>query len=230
MNRMYTVNDQNEIRFFQVPKRLYDNPLYKEVTNGAKMMYAILRDRQDLSIANQWVDEQGFIFFYFDVDKLSDYMNVTRPTITKYKKELVKHGLLFQKRQGQGKPNKMYILKAESVAVTLKENNLTSRSKEILQLEVKKLYTNDTELSDTESNDTENLHHLGDDVCVFLNLLEEHSLNAFGKSIRKHNGNYDLEILQDMTKDEMIEFIEDHITRYDYCNLDYVQLIQARAM
>ena len=63
MNRMYTVNDQTNMRFLQLPKSLFENNYYKEMSLGAKTMYAVLRDRQDLSIANNWVDDKGFIFF-----------------------------------------------------------------------------------------------------------------------------------------------------------------------
>ena len=58
-NRFYSLDDQDLLKFIQVPKSLFDNQFYKMLSLGAKMMYSILRDRQDLSIANEWLDKNG---------------------------------------------------------------------------------------------------------------------------------------------------------------------------
>ena len=177
-NRMFSKNDQDLLRFFQVPKNLYENKIYKEVSNGAKMMYSILRDRQYLSIANNWLDDDGYVYFFYDGDELSEYMNVSRTTIQKYKKELVKNGLMFQNRQGQGKPNKMYILKPESVDNTLMNRNCTSKGTETVQLGVQKMHTNDTEVKETENKDTKYIH-LSPKDGVFLSLYLSCFYNKF---------------------------------------------------
>jgi len=225
---MFSKDDQETLRFFQLPKNLYENPIYKEVSNGAKIMYAILRDRQDLSVFNNWVDDDGFIFFYYDGDSLSDYLNVSRTTIQKYKKELINYGLMYQKRQGQGKPNMMYILKPESVDIALMNNNCTSSSAKTVSLKVQKLPTNETYIKDTEYNNTEYLHHLLDDGLSLFKILEEYSLKTFGKKLRNHKGIYELDTYNYMDKDMFIEMLEDNITKYDNCNLDYLEVIQER--
>lgn len=228
-NRMFSKNDQETMRFFQLPKNLYENNMYKEVSNGAKVMYAILRDRQDLSINNEWIDENGFIFFYYDGDKLAEYLNVSRPTIQKYKKELIKCNLMIQKRQGQGKPNRMYILKPESVDITLMKNKFTSRSKENEHLELKKLITNDTESKETNIKDTEYIHHSDEVTCALLNTLNAFSIEKFNKTIRQHDPNkhYVWDVLDGYDEELTLE-LESNITKYEQCNLDYLETIQAR--
>ena len=48
--RFYTAQEEVTIRFYQVPKSLFNNPKYKGLSLGPKLMYSILRDRLDLSI------------------------------------------------------------------------------------------------------------------------------------------------------------------------------------
>lgn len=147
---LYTTLDTEGQRFYQLPKALFENNFYSTMSLGAKTMYALVRDRQDISISNDWHDKKGFVFFYFDNEKLSNLLGTSRPSIMKYKKELEKHFLLVQVRQGQGKPNRMYILKPLTVDLTLMENNLTFRSIKKQHLELQKFITNETECIETD--------------------------------------------------------------------------------
>jgi len=76
-------------------------------------MYSILRDRLDLSIKNNWKDEKGYIYLMFSGDELLSFLEISKNTVTKYKRELVKYKLIIDKRSGQGKYNKIYVLKPE---------------------------------------------------------------------------------------------------------------------
>jgi hypothetical protein len=155
--RFYQANEEITLRFYQMPKALFGNPKYKGLSLGAKAMYSILRDRQDLSIANNWIDGEGYIYLVFDIDNLAELIEMDRKTVMKYKKELVSYGLLIDKRVGQGKANKLYVLKPElaedepqTLGTTKKSKNGTSRSGKNGLQEVEKIHPNDTELSDTE--------------------------------------------------------------------------------
>lgn len=150
MSRLYTINDHGTDKFYKLEKSLFINPIYRELSHGSKIMYAILRDRQDLSIANKWIDKNGFIFFYFDCNNMAELMNMSTNTVNTYKKELIKAELLLQKRQGQGNPNKLYILKPVNVEITLISDSSISKDTENAKLEVLKSLCNDTELNKTE--------------------------------------------------------------------------------
>lgn len=69
----------------------------------------MLKDRLELSIKNNWFDENGDIFFIFTNEKLKNILNCHDGKLTKIKKELSKADLLEQVRCGQGKPNKLYL-------------------------------------------------------------------------------------------------------------------------
>ncbi len=169
-NRFYTLEEEQTMRFYQMPKALFNNERYKGLSLEAKATYSILRDRQDLSVKNGWADNQGFIFSYYTVVKLCEILEVANGKVNTIKKDLVKYGLIIDKRQGQGKPNKIYVLKPEcdesyfydkkSTATTIGNTktceNRTSKDVKIARLDMRKSHTNDTELKDTNLSDTKN--------------------------------------------------------------------------
>ncbi|EKJ5016149.1 TPA: replication initiator protein A [Enterococcus faecalis] len=56
--------------FYRIPKLLITNPLYKEMSNDAKLTYEIFQDRFELSLKNRWVDKSDSVYFYFTVDEM----------------------------------------------------------------------------------------------------------------------------------------------------------------
>lgn len=245
--RMYTTTDYSEIVFYQFPKALLHNKRYKNISPGAKIMYMVLRDRQDLSIKNGWVDDDGHIFFYFDVRNLSEVLSCSTASVNKYKKELRKHKLLYETRQGQGKPNKMYILKPETLDMTMNSNYCYTRVAETDTLEYQKLLQSDTELNDTELNDTEDLPHLhaetvaADEKPILsiddIIFLDEFRL-YFGYEHRRINHIPQApECYVEMYIDEKKEAIQDFFIQYatndpsvdrQICSIDYFYAVLPR--
>src|SRR4030065_1792763 len=150
-NRFYTLKEEVTLRFYQTPKALFKNPVYKGLGLGPKLMYSILRDRLDLSIKNNWKDEKGYIYLIFSVEELMSPLEMSNKIIIKYKKRLAKYGLIFEKRLGQGKANRIYILKPE-LPEFQKCRKYISRSDKNTPLEVSKVHPNDTDINETNLN------------------------------------------------------------------------------
>lgn len=112
-SRFYTEKEEITLRFYQTPKALFKNPKYLGLSLGGKLMYSVLRDRLDISIKNEWKDENGYIFLIFSIEELSNLLEIERKTIMRHKQELVQYKLIIDRRLGQGKPNRIYILKPE---------------------------------------------------------------------------------------------------------------------
>lgn len=113
-NRFFTLEQEVGERFFRIPKVFFTNEKYKTgLSNDSKIAYAILRDRLELSIKNNWVDNTGNIYFIYTITELEQILNCGNKKINNIKKELEKVNLLFQKRQGLNKPNRLYLLKPE---------------------------------------------------------------------------------------------------------------------
>jgi len=149
-SRFYTDKEEITLRFYQTPKALFNNPVYNGLTLGPKLMYSILRDRLDMSIKNNWKDENGYIYLVFSVEELADLLEIDRTAVIRYKKKLVEYNLIIDKRLGQGNPNRIYVLKPELVEnLNQKSQNATSRSCNIGPLEVVNSDPNDTYVNET---------------------------------------------------------------------------------
>ncbi|SUM23252.1 replication initiator protein A [Staphylococcus epidermidis] len=175
----FNIKQQYREKFYQLPKVFFTNDKYMKLSNDAKIAYALLKDRLELSIKNNWFDESGDIFFIYTNEKLKTILNCQNAKLIKIKNELIKADLLEQIRCGQGKPNKLYLMnpaitkkdiykikKQEETAIEhchdnevrksnfKKYENQTSRNSKTEPLEVRKSNTNDTDFSNTDFNDT----------------------------------------------------------------------------
>ncbi|MDE0582874.1 replication initiator protein A [Planococcus sp. A6] len=172
MTGKYNIREEAAQRFYRLPKVFFTNDRYKKLSNDAKIAFAILQDRLDLSIKNDWFDEEGNIYFLYGNQQLSDILNCSKPTVIKIKKELHQAELLEEKRIGLSQSNRLYLLKpvaeisdakqmeepekeTETLGVQQKLKSLTSRNQSSLLQEVKTFNTNDTDLNKTDLSETE---------------------------------------------------------------------------
>ncbi|MBU4293122.1 MAG: replication initiator protein A, partial [Actinobacteria bacterium] len=150
-SRFYTAQEEVTLRFYQVPKALFKNPVYKGLGLGPKLMYSILRDRLDLSIKNNWKDEKGYIYLIFSREDLSGLLEINKETATTYKRKLVKYKLIIDKRIGQGNSNRIYVLKPE-IKEFLNTENPSSRIRKNPPLEYGISDPNDTNVKEPNLN------------------------------------------------------------------------------
>lgn len=97
--------------FFRLPKCLVNNVYFAELSADAKLLYAFFLDRVSLSIKNGWIDDKGRVFIYYSVKRVCKDLNCGTQKACKLLDELEKAGVLERKRQGPGKPNKLYLKK-----------------------------------------------------------------------------------------------------------------------
>jgi len=99
--------------FFQLPKVFFTNAKYKNLSNDAKVAFALLKDRFNYSVKNNWIDQDDNLYFIFTNEELMSLLQTGNQKVIKIKKELEKAELLFQKRMGLNKPNHLYLLRPE---------------------------------------------------------------------------------------------------------------------
>lgn len=99
--------------FYQLPKILFTNKKYSKLSNDSKVAYALLKDRFNYSIRNNWVDEEDNIYFTFTNAEFMQLLNCGEKKIIRIKNELIDSDLLYQKRMGLNKPNRLYLLRPE---------------------------------------------------------------------------------------------------------------------
>ncbi|MCB5005397.1 replication initiator protein A [Streptococcus mutans] len=122
MERISLKQIQNAERFFRVPKQFFESSYYKKMSADAKLLYAILKDRFELSVKNNWIDEDGNIYFIFTIEEIANMIGCGKDKAIKLKKELKKYDLLEEVRQGLNRPNLIYLgsLQVKNTAKPLK--------------------------------------------------------------------------------------------------------------
>ena len=231
----FNIQQQYREKFYQLPKVFFTNEKYMQLSNDAKIAYALLKDRLELSIKNNWFDDNGDIFFIFTNEKLKAILNCHDGKLTKIKKELSKNNLLEQVRCGQGRPNKLYLMNPEVTKEDVYEikkqeenidetchdtemrfshfkncENRISRNAEIAQQEMRKSHTNDTELNDTDISNTD----VSDTNISDTNDLNDTTSNISENAHSNHTNHQQTEFNNDALKFQVLEELPQQIKDY----------------
>ena len=160
----YTQSDVSNSRFFQTPKFLFEGE-FKALSSDAKLLYALLKDKHELSLMNNWRNEKGEIYLIYTRENMAEMLGCSQPTLRKAIKQLIDKGLMEEERQGVNKPNLIYLLAVNPMDKGLKESfspeckNVSVQSermfqsgvKESFSQECKNLSPNDTNINQTNS-------------------------------------------------------------------------------
>ena len=110
-------------QFYKFEKWILAESKLKKLSPTAKLLYMVIRDREELSLKNaeHFTDKDGYLFQYFDQEKAGELLGLSKNAIVKAFKDLQEYKLIESVRQGQGKPNRLYVLDYEVSEDTLKE-------------------------------------------------------------------------------------------------------------
>jgi hypothetical protein len=165
----YYGNEADQYTFYRLPKALFTNDRYKDLSDGAKILYGLMLDRMGLSVKNGWMDEQERVFIYFTLEDVQEYMNCKHDKGVKMLAELDTEkgvGLIERVKQGQGKPAVIYVLKFFETAEVLTSEKPKSGTPVLPKCRLRKNRSQDigkTAANNNESNKTEiNNTHLSD--------------------------------------------------------------------
>ena len=143
--------------FFRIPKALFQEQRFQNLSTDAKTLYGILLDRMSLSVKNEWFDKKGRVFIIFTIEDVKRTLRCADNKATRLLRELEEFGLIERKRRGQGKPCLVYMknFSAESSKERVKnrDNDDSCGSKIACQDPVKsrgiKKKENKTEMNNT---------------------------------------------------------------------------------
>ena len=174
--------EADQFSFYRIPKALFTDSYFKDLSSDAKILYGLMLDRMSLSIKNQWFDDKNRAYIYFSIEDIMELLNCGRNKAIKSMRELDDEtgiGLIEKRRQGFGQVNVIYVktfmpekkfeeelkkfkkqtsVENEEPAEVynsnfMKSQNQTSRSPENKLQEVYISNPNNTNLSYTEMND-----------------------------------------------------------------------------
>lgn len=103
---MYFKRDTALPTFFPLPQFL----LARTLSANAKLLYALLLARTQLSQRNGWVDENGSVYVIYTVRQMALALRCSVRTVSTTLGELEREGLLRRKRLGITKANHLFLL------------------------------------------------------------------------------------------------------------------------
>lgn len=98
--------------FYRIPKQLFSNKYFSALSADTKLLYGILLDRIELSVQNGWKDTNGRIYIYYPIEEIKRIFACSNDKAVRMMRELdfgKGIGLIEVVRQGQGKPNRIYV-------------------------------------------------------------------------------------------------------------------------
>lgn len=109
--------EAEQYTFYRIPKLLFSDSVFRGLSTDAKVLYGLMLDRMSLSLKNGWFDEDRKVFIYFSVEHIMKLLNCGNGKCSKLLSELDDQngiGLITRVRQGQGKPDLIYVHKCVS--------------------------------------------------------------------------------------------------------------------
>ncbi len=145
--------------FYRLPKVFFTDSRYSGITSCAKLLYALLLDRAELSVLNGMYDEQGKIYLYFTIEQVCGLLGIGREKAMKLFGELENIGLVERRRRGMGKAAMIRLKKFDGYYVgktdLMKYEKHTSGNVKTRPQEVGKANPINTEYNHTENSDTD---------------------------------------------------------------------------
>ena len=95
--------------YFRIPKALFQDCRFRQLSTDARTLYGILLDRMSLSVKNGWLDEQGRVYIIYTVREVQESLCCAEHKAVKLFRELEDIDLIERKRRGLGRPSLIYV-------------------------------------------------------------------------------------------------------------------------
>ena len=217
---------QTSERFYDLPKILFENPIYENMRLDAKVAYAMLKDRLDLSFKNNWIDEEGNIYLVYSNSNLMKILNCSKSTLLRIKKQLNEYGLIREVQQSTSKSgnlaNRIYLGLLQDDTSENVEKSINSQSdnggvSDLDQGGVKKTpggcqndtspvsnsASNDTDINDTDISETELVISEEDEEKAAENSKNKKQESHFRKVDKATK--YDKDYIYDLVYTQLLE-------------------------
>lgn len=231
----YHRHEADMFKFYQMPKELFTNPIYKKISTEAKVLYGILLDRNSLSLKNDWIDKENRVYIFFSRQEAMEILSFSDKTVTKIFKELKEVNLIEEKKQGLGKANIIYVKKF----IQSTENKEFQQNRKIYDSgmgkntiqQSKNLRGSNTDIINTENKSSSTKLKLDDEVyfsALFTTKTNGVIANKKAKELIKKYGLdkliSELDLFLDKTKNQPLKNIAGAFI--SYLNGDFIPAIK----
>lgn len=105
------MNTNKTFSFFKFPRALIELPEFSSLSSDAKILFALILDRLDLSEKNaeRFTDSNGKIYVIYTIREICQKIGCSHTTAVKITDELEIFGLIEKQHTGQGKANRIIL-------------------------------------------------------------------------------------------------------------------------
>ena len=123
----FYAHESQQFAFFRIPKMLFTESRFQNLSIEAKLLYGMMLDRMELSRQNRWLDGYGRVYIYFTHAEIQRELQCGHNKAVRLLKELDQEsGLIQRKRQGLGRPDRIYVMNFVSGSNTQSSQNGSS--------------------------------------------------------------------------------------------------------
>ena len=210
--------ESEQFAFYRIPKVLFTDEYFRNLSSDAKVLYGLMLDRMALSIRNNWVDNEGKVYIIFTLEQVMEYMNCGKDKGVKILAELDTDkgiGLIERVKRGLGKPTiiyvKSFVYRKEKVLDSAENDNRSqefgktevwkseksksgvrkNRSTEVGKTDPNNTNYNYTDISNTDRSNTDLINLSDSSEQQSMDLMEEMGLFQMNTALVKRNIEYD---------------------------------------
>ena len=147
--------------YFRIPKALFQDSRFRQLSTDARTLYGILLDRMSLSVKNGWMDKQGRVYIIYTVREVQESLCCAEHKAVKLFRELEQIDLIERKRRGLGRPSLIYVKDFTTGLSKTHNLNCANSNSDVAQSAVQeqpKTQANKTDKNNTEMNKPDPIH------------------------------------------------------------------------
>ena len=72
----FGIEESEQYAFYRVPKLLFTNERYRNLSAESKLLYGLFLDRMGISRKNGWVDKDGRVYIIYTVEDIMEALAV----------------------------------------------------------------------------------------------------------------------------------------------------------
>ena len=147
--------------YFRIPKALFQDSRFRQLSTDARTLYGILLDRMSLSAKNGWLDEQGRVYIIYTVREVQESLCCAEHKAVKLFRELEQADLIERKRRGLGRPSLIFVKNFSTEVSKMHPLNCANSTSGAVQNAVQeqpKPQCNKTDKNKTERNKPDPIH------------------------------------------------------------------------
>ena len=147
--------------YFRIPKALFQDSRFRQLSTDARTLYGILLDRMSLSVKNNWLDGQGRVYIIYTVREVQESLCCAEHKAVKLFRELEQADLIERKRRGLGRPSLIFVKNFSTGVSKMHPLNCANSNSGAVQNAVQeqpKPQCNKTDKNKTERNKPDPIH------------------------------------------------------------------------